>query len=234
MSKSNTENIISCEKTFEDEIYDIMEKFISSNRLSMSDIKACREICTQYENRVMALDLTEKLKFYCKIDNYDIDFDNDKEKILVLSVESIGANRDDKNLNRKDYIVTMNIQFCNCTSTLIYDIVEEYSDNGKQKYLFHKFTIDGNVILKKENQSMKESFMNLSYIKDLIENNNIKLNTTQFLRLFIKLFGVSNIFEKDICEIEMEPEQQKYYKNNSWESDSDVSVSDNDTDEDKN
>jgi hypothetical protein len=224
---SNTEDIISCEKTFEDEIYDIMEKFISSNRLSMSDIKACREICTQYENRVLALDLTEKLKFYCKIDNYDIDFDNDKEKIEVLSIESVGANRDDKNLNKKDHVVTMIIKFCDCISTFIYEIVEEYSDNGKQKYLFHKFTIDGNVILKKENQSMKESFINLSYAKDLIENNNIKLNIAQFLRLFIKLFGMSNIFEKDLCEIETEP--QKYYKDKSWESDSDISISDDET-----
>jgi hypothetical protein len=224
---SNTEDIISYEKTFEEEIYDIMEKFISSNKLSISDIKACREICTQYENRILALDLTEKLKFYCKIDDYDINFNNEDEKITVLSFESIGgANRDDKNLNKKDHIVTMTINFSNHLSTLIYEIVEEYSDNGKQKYTVHKFTIDGNVILKKENQSMKEPFINLSYLKDLIENNKIKLSIIQFLRLFTKLFGVLNIFEKNICEIENEP--QKYYKDKSWESDSDISMSDDD------
>jgi hypothetical protein len=222
---SNKQNIISYEKTFEEEIYDVMEKFISSNRLSMSDIKACREICTQYENRVLALDLTEKIKFYCKIDDYNINFDNEEEKITVLSFESIGGvNRDDKNINKRDNFITMSINFHNHLSSMIYEIVDEYSDNGRQKYTFHKFTIDGNVILKKENQSMKEPFINLSYIKDLIENNKIKLSTTQFLRLFTKLFGVFNIFEKNLHDIENEP--QKYYKDKSWESDSDVSISD--------
>lgn len=222
---SNTQNIISYEKTFEEEIYDVMEKFISSNRLSMSDIKACREICTQYENRVLALDMTEKIKFYCKIDDYDINFDNEEEKITVLSFESIGGvNRDDKNLNKRDNFITMSINFYHHLSNMIYEIVDEYSDNGRQKYTFHKFTIDGNVILKKENQSMKEPFINLSYIKDLIENNKIKLSITQFLQLFTKLFGVFNIFEKNLRDIENEP--QKYYKDKSWESDSDVSISD--------
>jgi hypothetical protein len=224
---SNIENTISYEKTFEEEIYDIMEKFLSNNKLSMSDIKACREICTQYENKLLAIDLTEKIKFFCQYDNYNINFDDDKEKITVLSVESNSvfcANKDDKNSAKKDNFVAMIIDFYNSSSKLIYEILDEYSDNGKQKFVFHKFTIDGHVIFKKENQSLKSSFINLSYVKELIKNNEIKLNDAQFLRLFTKLFNISNIFDDELCEIENKNE--KFYKNQVLESDSDISISD--------
>jgi hypothetical protein len=220
------ENMIQYEKTFEDEIYDIMEKFILNNRLSMNDIKACREICTQFENRILANELTDKLKFYCKLDNYDINFENEKEQISVLSVEHIGVNKDEKNMNKKDHIIIMTINFYNNASKLIYEIIEEYSDNGKQKFLFYKFTIDGNLILKKEQQTLKPTFINLSYLKDFIENNKIKLNITQYLKLFTKLFGIYNFFEKEICQIEND--SHNYCKDKSWESDSDISITDDD------
>ena len=101
---SNIENTISSEKTFEEEIYDIMEKFISNNKLSISDIKACREICTQYENKLLAIELTEKLKFYCQYNNYNINFDDEKEKITVISIESTGV-------IKKDNFVTIIVEF---------------------------------------------------------------------------------------------------------------------------
>lgn len=226
------ENMIQSEKTFEDEIYNIMEKFISNNNLSTNDIKACREICTQFENKILAIELTNKLKFLCQFYNCDVNFDDEKENISILSTEYISTNKDDKYAGKKDNIIMMVVNFYNMSSKLIYEITEEYSDNGKQKYTFHKLIIDGNLIFKKEQQSTKSTFINLSYLKDFIENNKIKLNVVQYLNLFTNLFGISNIFEKEISQIEND--MYVYCKNKSWESDSDISISDIDENENEN
>jgi hypothetical protein len=90
-------------ESFEDEIYNVMEKYNSNNKLTQYDIKCCREICVQFENLIIAQNLTNKIKSYCQKYNYDINFDDEKEKISVLFYESI-------NVDKKDKVVRMNVK----------------------------------------------------------------------------------------------------------------------------
>ena len=52
---------INSEKTFEEEIYEIMEKHLNQGKLSNNDIKMCRDICLQYEIKV----ISSQIKNYC-------------------------------------------------------------------------------------------------------------------------------------------------------------------------
>jgi hypothetical protein len=219
------QNINQENKTFEEEIFDIMEKFLKSNSLSLNDLKSCKEICEQYENKIVAINLTNKLKNYCEENNYDINFDNKEESISVSYYESkiLVCN------NKKENYITLTFNFNNnVTTTFTYEITEEYSDNGKQKFTFNNLIMDGSLIFKKETNSLKNIFTNLSYIDEFIKENKIKISIMQLLNLILNLMDITSIFEKNINDIEANAknEPKKFFKNYTWNSDSDVSLSD--------
>jgi hypothetical protein len=215
---------INSEKTFEEEIYEIMEKHLNQGKLSNNDIKMCRDICLQYEMRVKAFKLTQKLMTMCQNNNCE-DFNNENKKIVITLYESFSGGKE------KCDKINANFYDPSFTVFMTYENSEEYGYNGKQKNLFDKFSIDGHLILKKENGNgnMKKSFINLSYLKEIIDTNNLKISVNLFLKLFLSLFNVFHIFENMISNIEKNPNEYLFDKN--WTSDSDISSIDSNEEE---
>jgi hypothetical protein len=223
-------------KTFEEEIYATMEKFLENGKLKIYDINICRDICEQYENKIIALELSEKIKLYCKVKKHDINFDNKEEKIYISFYETNGNKLMNTNSNKKEQMLSIMMNLYNCSVKITYDICDEQSDDNKCKFVYHKFIIDGSLILKKENNSLKNNYVNFSCVRRIIDENKIKLTDIEFVNMILNLMNLTDIFEKLIIEVEFElsenKNKDKYYKNEIWESDSDISVSNSNLDSD--
>lgn len=220
--------------TFEEDIFNVMEKYLSNEELTLFDLKNCREICNLYEDKVKALNLTKLLVTYCN-NKFGIDLSNKTDKIVILNTEFTvenneknGNNNTSNALNSKDKFnkitaILPNLNRINLTYEYVYD-------NFKNTHTFHKFNIDGNLILKKDHSNTKKTFINLSYIKEMIEKNNLKLTIFQFLDSFLNLLNVTNIFKVMLSDIEKHPE--KYFFNLECSSESEISSIDDNSESD--
>ena len=210
------------ELTFEEEIDLVMQKYYNGKNLSSRDIKMCRALCDTYDNKLYANDLSNKIRIYSKVNDTELEIEN-CDKIEVSLYEHFNFCVD-KNMNKKDQTTKILVNFDEKIIEIVYEESEDYSDDGRYKYLFYKFFIYGNLILRKEHKSLKKDFINLSYLKELFKKLKIKTSIVQFLRLFLKVLDVSEKFDKLLTNIEQNPD--KYYFDKSWNSDSDLSMSD--------
>lgn len=216
-------------KTFEEEIFDVMERYLTEEKLSHSNLKVCREICNLYENKVNALNLTKLMITFCN-NKYNIDLSKKNNKITILLLESsnnnninstgnnTSINNSFSTLNLKDKYNKLTVLFENKNrSELIYET--EYDNIFKNT--FHKLNVDGNLILKKDHSNKKKSFINISYIKKLIDLNNLKLNEIQFLDAFLNLLDITNLFKSELMNIQNNHE--KYFYDQDFSSESEIS-----------
>jgi hypothetical protein len=198
--------------SFEDELIQLMDKYIENEQLTYDNLNFYKEIYSHYQKKTNAMLYANKLREYCK-NKYDVDL----SKLKISMYESPNKINDNTfNVNKYD---RLDIIFNEtCKFTLSYEIVQDRFNN--RSYI-HKFHIDGNLILKKEHNKLSKHFINLSYLKELIDNNNFPLNIDQFLESFLTLIDVKDIFNELLSE--MKNNHEKYYYETTWSSDSDIS-----------
>lgn len=198
-------------KTFEEEIFCVMDKFLKDEKLTLSDLLSYSEICKLYEKKVKALNLTKMLRTYCK-NKFNLNLENNKNKVAISFYESLQNNE-----NAKEKYEKMIVEFPKLKITLIYDMNIDHYDN----LLVHNFFVDGNLILKKYHNNKKKNSINLSYLNEIINDNKLQFSTSQFLDSFLNLFDLIDTFEDVLLLIENN--EQKYLnKASSSDSDSDI------------
>lgn len=200
-------------KKIGNEIIQILEKKLNDDDLSIDDIQNCRNICNIYENKLDIVRLTNKL---IELSNkYSMSIKN--PKIIYYDVID---NKGGVNGESKNYIMNAEIDLTECVLSVLYEIFEGYSDDRKQKYLFHSLRIDGYQIIKKENQTLVPPFINITYLEELVEKYKLNVSSHQFLEILARIFNIY-VFREVINLTEKNPEKYRYNKD--WESDSDIS-----------
>jgi hypothetical protein len=214
-------NVAKTQNTFENEMFYLFEKYLENDMLTFSDLKTCHEICSFYEKKINACNLSKLLKCICKKNNFDIDFNNPKNKIIIKFFENSNSRYE------KEKHVKMTTEFGDPALQVIFTYQTEEKQNKNENYLFHKFFIDDNLILKKENSSKIVSSINLKYLKILLNSENCQLKITpyQLLYLFLNLFDLENVFDDELSNIEKN--SGDYLSNNQIDSDSDISTDSN-------
>jgi hypothetical protein len=201
------------DNTFEKNLVQLMEKFLTKEQLLYNNLIFYKEIYSYYEKKVNALSCTKKLREYCK-NKYDINLN--ELKIIFCESHNNCNNINKFNIDKYDKLdINFNDLF---KFTLLYEIVPDRFNN---RSFYHKFCIDGNLILKKEHNKLSKSFINLSCLKEFIDDNKFPLNIDEFLDSFITLIDVKDIFDDLLLEIKNNHE--KYYFEATWSSDSDIS-----------
>jgi hypothetical protein len=201
--------------TVEVEMYNLLGNFLSQEKLSFVDIQTCHNICNQYEKKLECFFLGKRIKSYCNKNEYNIDFTNDKNKIEIISYDS-PYNKDLNKGKEKYYKIDIN-----WGNDRFYIIYEYLPDRFNDKHLFHQFYVDGALILKKENNSNKKPFINLTYLKELINRNNMPISIYKFLNLFLEMFNEKKVFEDMLFNIQLNPDD--YLFDTLCSSESDIS-----------
>lgn len=206
---------------FNCDILSIFEEYEMENKLTKQNIKSCREICQKYENKLYEKEMTSKILFYCQFDDSNIKCDYINEiKIQDYEVFSDG---NDENQIKKNHFQKFNIYFGQKKCEVFFEMNNEFSDGGKYKLLYSKLFIDENLIIKKESQTSKD-FINLTYIKLLIENLKLETDNLKFLTLILRIMNLHNMFSHILEKIQSD--ENNHYHNIKWNSDSDISMSD--------
>ena len=208
---------------FGEDVYKLMEK--NKNSLSCTDLDKVRLLCDFYEKVVIMNNFTKKIKEYCKDKKYS-------DLNATVTLFEIFDNTNIKNIEKKDKIVNVNLQFINQLVNMSFETTEEFSEDGINKYLFYSIYIDGRLIIKKENKDHVDKYINLNYIKNIINANKLDISIVQFLEIFTFTFNISH-FNTIIQEISLNV--NKYCNKNEYSlSDSDISLtSDEENDEEK-
>lgn len=220
--------IFSYMESFEYDILSIFEEYEMENKLTKANIKFCRETCQKYENKLYEKEMTSKLRFFSHFDDCKLKYEQiDNVKIKDYEIY------DDSNIeemNKKNHYQKFNIYFGENKFQVVFEMNNEFTENGKNKLLYNKLFIDENLILKKESQSSKD-FINLTYIKKLLDVLNIETNIVNFLTLILKTMNIENIFRNILEKIKNDTES--YFFNIEWDSTSDISISDVDEEKEK-
>jgi hypothetical protein len=207
---------------FESEIINIMDLYFNNDKLDFYDITKCRNICDIFENKIEMNRLSKKLNDAASKYSMNI------EKSSIVYYNMI----DNKNTNNEDksFIINIGIDFIKWQLCINYDILEEYSDDKKHKYLMHNLKLDGYLIIKKNNNNSSVPFINITYIEELINNHNLNISVENFLELIGRVFNI--YICKEIIGLICE-DLDKYRFNKEWESITDISLI-NDSDSDSN
>jgi hypothetical protein len=212
--------------SFDYDILSIFEEYETEDKLTRMNIKSCREICQKYENKLYEKEMTSKILFFCQFDDSNIKCDYfNNIKIKDYEVHSDG---NDDVQNKKNYLQKFNIFFGEKKCEVIFEMNSEFSDSGKNKLLYNKLFIDEKLIIKKESNSLKD-FINLTYIKTLIENLNLETDNLKFLTLLLRVMNLHNMFSQILEKIQSG--EKNYYHKVDWDSESDISMSDLEKDE---
>jgi hypothetical protein len=213
-------------KTFEHSFYNILDEFFESGQLCKADIKSAYNILHNYENKLQADELTIKLNLHKNMNNTQLIMENTEN--IVVTFYEYWNNQDDK--NKKSELTKFSVNFNDLIIDFIYDVSENYKENGNNKSLFHQLYIDGNLILKKDQYNLEKGFINLTYIDELFKKIGIKSSLLQFLKLFTTILDIQ-VYSDLLNDIEQNPDN--YFYNKEWISDSDISESsDDDNDND--
>jgi hypothetical protein len=215
-------------ESFDYDILNVFEEYEMENKLTKAHIKSCRDICQKYENRLYEKEMTSKFLFFSNFDDCEMKYEcinNIKIKDYEIYNDSIGDE-----MNKKNHYQKFNIYFGENKCEVVFEMNNEFSENGKTKLLYSKFFIDENLIIKKESQKSKD-FINLTYVKNLLNTLKIETNIAKFLTLLLKTMNLENMF-KNVLE-KIKTDTDSYYYNIEWDSTSDISFSDDDGNDDE-
>lgn len=195
--------------TIEKDIIVLLDDYADKKKLNLASIENCETILQRYKNKLYVDQLTYKLYFYL----------SSNSGAKVVSYESYNSNGDN--------VEKIGVTFGNRVLNMKYEVISEKlnSQSESKVYNYHRFYIDGYLILKKERDTKKRDFVNLTYVSECIENLKLNVSLYQFMEIFLKLFDDNCLLIKLIQQFQNnDGDAKKHYFKKAWDSDSDVSV----------
>lgn len=191
--------------SFETELINLFDKYYDQNSLTVKELNFTLQLCEKYNVKLKSKYFTFKVLEYCEMYNLDI------KNITIYNYN--------KYTNSTHNVVEFNVTIDNNKYYFIFEEIRH--DNSNKKY--YKFIINENIIFKKnnENNENNKSYINLSYIKDILETNKINISEYNFIKIFTFVFDTYHIYSH-LLELVKE-DNNKYYFDLSWTSDSDIS-----------
>jgi hypothetical protein len=198
----------------EQEILDILEKYLNDNALTLKNLETCEYILKKYKDKLYVNSLTSRLLSYFG----NIDENYHKNKIKVVSYNNFSANG--------EIVEKINISSDDCTLDVKYEMVNEvlHTNEGKVTILTHKFFINNYLIFNRcQNDKALKNTVNLTYVQECVNNLKIDVSHYEFLHGFLKLFSTNNIFDPLVQKVGTDTDREKYFFHRDWDSDSNVS-----------
>lgn len=179
------------------DLNNLFEKYFNDNNLNENDIEKCKNILQIYLKKIEIKNYGNNLKHYCQ-NNFDFDCDD----INIYNVNYYETYNNEYMQNLKNINYEIDVSLGNSFLKIVFEKSDELSFDGKNKYLFYNFIVEGNYIIKKEKNGKIPTKINILYLENLlIDYNYTKMTPLQFIKLFLSLFSATDYFQDVITDI---------------------------------